>query len=64
MTTESSEVIYLSKEEFPDSIEIGPPGNRLKIYFNASNLDEAKERIENAYGALKRAKELQGGICD
>lgn len=34
--------------ENSDSLEFGNAGNRLKIYFDASKLDEAKERIKNA----------------
>jgi len=40
------------KTDYPDSIEYGTPGKYsvLKVYFNASNLEDAKTRIDNAVG--------------
>jgi hypothetical protein len=54
------EVVYLHKQQWPDSIEIGTPskGGGLKIYFNASNPEETDDRIKKAYEALKRAREM------
>lgn len=42
-----------SRVRFPDSIEIGTPskGGSLHIYFDASDLSEAQQRIENAVKA-------------
>ncbi|NMB77827.1 MAG: hypothetical protein GYA23_01885 [Methanomicrobiales archaeon] len=45
--------VTLTRTEWPDSIELGKTsaGGVLKIYFNASNLSEAQQRIENADAA-------------
>ena len=52
--------IIIEKTEFPDSLEadFGGTGNRGKIYFNASNLDEAKQRIDNFIKARKHLTEV------
>lgn len=48
--------------EYTDSIELGTPskGGALKVYFNSSNLDEARMRIENAYKMLELGRKLMG----
>lgn len=44
------------KKELPDSIELGTPKiGVMKVYFDASNLDDAKMRIDNAAKALNYA---------
>lgn len=44
------------KKELPDSIELGTPKiGVMKVYFDASNLDDAKLRIDNAAKALNYA---------
>ena len=48
----------LNKTEKPDSIELGSPGRRLKVYFNADHPAEAKRLIESAIQALKEAEGL------
>jgi hypothetical protein len=42
-----------SRVRFPDSIEIGTPskGGSLHIFFDASDLSEAQQRISNAVEA-------------
>jgi len=47
-----SEKIVITRVEFPDSVEFGTPGKFgvLKVYFNASDLEGSKTRIENAVG--------------
>jgi hypothetical protein len=47
-------IIHRNVTEYPDSIEIGTPGKEgrnVKVYFNASNLDETRMRIDNAITA-------------
>jgi len=34
--------------ELPDSIEVGKAGARLKLYFNAADIADAKVRLANA----------------
>ena len=48
------------REQYPDSIEIGTPakGGALKVYFDASKIDEAKERVDNANKILEYGKSL------
>ena len=48
--------------EFTDSIELGTPskGGALKVYFNASNLEESKMRVANAYKILEEGRKLMG----
>lgn len=48
--------------EYTDSIEIGTPskGGALKVYFNSSNLEEAKMRVNNAYIILEHGRKLTG----
>jgi hypothetical protein len=54
----------LTKVEYPDSLELDFGGTRKggKLYFNASNVDEAKQRLENmkiiAIEANKAMKEF------
>ena len=53
--------------EFPDSIEIdfGGPGKRGKLYFNASNLEQAKQRLKNMFELFKLKEDLlYGGDSD
>lgn len=40
-----------------DSVETGTPGKNgaLKIYFNASNLEDARQRVENGKKVLQAA---------
>lgn len=54
--------IIEDRTQFPDSIEIGTPGKGgcVKVYFNASNKEEAKNRIENAIELCKLAEEKRG----
>ncbi len=46
-------------KNYPDSIELGTPskGGALKIYFDASNPEETKTRIDNANIALEYARQ-------
>lgn len=50
----------MNKTEFPDSLEVdfGRTGNRGKVYFNAGNLEEAKERIKQFFKAAELKEEL------
>lgn len=43
--------IHETKDNRPDSIEIGSAskGGVLKIYFNADNLDKARELVDHAF---------------
>ena len=34
--------------DYPDSVEVGKAGSRLKVYFNANDLDTARERVDHA----------------
>ena len=34
--------------EYPDSVEVGKAGSRLKVYFNANDLETARERVDGA----------------
>lgn len=45
--------IITTRVRFPDSIEIGTPskGGSLHIFFDASDLSEAQQRISNAVEA-------------
>jgi hypothetical protein len=54
--TEQTHII--NRTHRPDSIELGTPGKGgvLKVYFDASNYDEAQELIENATKILAYAK--------
>ena len=47
----------IEKKEFPDSIELGTPskGGVLKVYFDSSKIDEARQRIDNAAMILNYA---------
>jgi len=47
----------ISEDKYPDHIEVdfGGTGKRGKVYFNSSNLEEAKERIKN-YLAIEEHK--------
>lgn len=42
--------VTITRVRFPDSVEIGTPskGGSLHIYFDASDLSEAQQRISNA----------------
>lgn len=51
------------KKELPDSIELGTPKNGvMKVYFDASNLDDAKTRIDNAAKALNYALSIKDNV--
>lgn len=54
----------LKKVEFPDSVEIGTPskGGVLKVYFDSSKLDEAKQRIDNAAAVLNYALSIKASV--
>lgn len=44
------------KKELPDSIELGTPKNGvMKVYFDASNINDAKMRVDNAARILNYA---------
>ena len=46
----------IQKVEFPDSVEVGTPkGGKLKLYFNADNEEQAKNRLEVAKKILAEA---------
>jgi len=47
----------IKKVEYPDSVELGTPskGGVLKVYFDASKIDDAKTRISNAAEILNYA---------
>jgi flavodoxin len=51
---------HIHTTDFPDSIDIGTPGKKgnLKVYFNASRFEEARERIRNAKKLLEYAREM------
>jgi len=53
----TGEVIYnIEKVEYPDSVEFGTPkGGKIKVYFNASDKEDAEKRLENAKAILKLA---------
>ena len=57
------EQIITNKTQYPDSINIGTPGKGgdVKVYFNASNKVEAKQRIENAIEMCQLAEKLKSG---
>ena len=40
--------ILPNHNEYPDSVEIGKAGSRLKVYFNADDLSTALERVDHA----------------
>jgi len=56
----------LNKTEYPDSLDMdfGGTGKRGKVYFNASNKEEALQRIKNfkelAETGLKACAEVRG----
>ena len=54
----------IKKVEFPDSVELGTPskGGVLKVYFDASKLDEAKTRISNAAEILNYAVSVKVSV--
>lgn len=62
MTNDEASVVIHKHEtvnpSFQDSIEIGTPGKggNLKVYFNASDIVTARERIDNAYKLLVYAR--------
>jgi len=64
MIPEGLEVVT-QRLEYPDSVEIGTPGRQegcIKVYFNASDLTEAKLRIDNAFDARKHLlRRIAGG---
>ena len=41
-------VTRIDRIEYPDSIEFGAAGSRLKVYFNADNEEQAKARVDVA----------------
>ena len=45
----SSEHIHTDTLKYPDSIELGKAGSRMKIAFNADDPEQAMERIDNAF---------------
>lgn len=52
----------LSEDEKKDSLQFGSSGERIKIYFNASNPKEMKEKIENQLGLIEYAKVLEESV--
>ncbi|MDD4354239.1 MAG: hypothetical protein PHN56_07345 [Candidatus Nanoarchaeia archaeon] len=60
----SEEQIVLNKVEYPDSIELDFGGTRksAKLYFNASDLDDAKKRLENMSVIGELAKEIMNKV--
>ena len=56
--------IVLKKTEYPDSLDIGTPskGGNIKVYFNASDKEDAEKRISNAIDLLKKACVLKGDL--
>ena len=51
------------KKDRPDSIEIGTAKvGVLKVYYDASRLDEAKQLIDNANKALNYAISLRASV--
>lgn len=48
-----SDKIVVHRTDFPDSIEIGTPGRggTIKVHFDAGDLPNAKQRIENSVAA-------------
>ena len=58
--------VITHRTEYTDSIEIGrvSKGGVLKIYFSASNLTEAQQRIDNAVAARQYLLQQLGGALD
>jgi hypothetical protein len=52
------------KKELPDSVELGTPskGGVLKVYFDASKLEDAKQKIDNAAAILEYALTAKNNI--
>ena len=60
--TGSSTVVHIHRNDTPllqDSVEIGTPGKggAIKIYFDSSNVPDAKARVVNALEVRKFARE-------
>ena len=44
-----AEHIHTDTQKYPDSIELGKAGSRMKVSFNADDPAQAMERIDNAF---------------
>ena len=44
-----AERIHTNTQKYPDSIELGKAGSRMKVSFNADDPEKAMERIDNAF---------------
>ena len=53
------EQIVVSKTQYPDSMEFGTPskGGAWKVYINASDMDDSKQRIDNMVILVQRGQE-------
>ena len=58
----ADEIIHKNINENADSIELGSPtkGGKIKVYFDAGNVDDAKKKIDNAKIVLDYAN---ANIC-
>lgn len=56
--------IHRYEGQFQDSVEIGSPskGGAIKVYFNAANVEEGKERVRNAVQVRDYMRGLVGGV--
>jgi CBS-domain-containing membrane protein len=61
--------ILVNHNIYPDSVEIGKAGSRLKIYFNADDLETALRRCDEAllvreYAVNGLLKQIEKDILD
>jgi hypothetical protein len=56
----------IEESKYPDSIELdfGGTGKRAKLYFNASDLIEAKQRLKNVIELNAEKEKILGGVVD
>ena len=49
------EQIVVNKTQYPDSMEFGTPskGGAWKVYINASDMEDSKQRIDNMVTLVK-----------
>lgn len=51
-------------DRFKSSIEVGTPakGGAMKVYYDATNLDEAKKLVDNAAAVLSYANSVRASV--
>jgi hypothetical protein len=49
MIPRPQEHIHTDTQKYPDSIELGKAGSRMKVAFNADDPEKAMERIDQAF---------------